>query len=120
MAIMFPAMMPPPMPVKIFEFAAGVFEMRPALFATAIFTGKFVQFMVCALVTILFGPKIVNTAQMMVRLHFDIVLGVISGLGLAIVLYLLRKYMGRRNSTSSDDTTSFNDSAENIDSTLIT
>ena len=28
---MIPAMMPPPMPVKLFEFAAGVFEMKPAV-----------------------------------------------------------------------------------------
>ena len=42
MAIMIPAMMPPPMPIKLFEFAAGVFEMKPLLFATAIFAGKFV------------------------------------------------------------------------------
>jgi membrane protein YqaA with SNARE-associated domain len=41
MAIMVPAMMPPPMPIKLFEFAAGVFEMKPLPFATAIFCGKF-------------------------------------------------------------------------------
>ena len=28
LALMIPAMMPPPMPVKLFEFAAGVFEMK--------------------------------------------------------------------------------------------
>ncbi len=31
LAIMVPAMMPPPMPVKLFEFAAGVFEMKSAV-----------------------------------------------------------------------------------------
>src|SRR6185312_16688384 len=40
LAIMLPAMMPPPMPVKLFEFAAGVFEMRPLWFFSAMFTGK--------------------------------------------------------------------------------
>ena len=48
MAIMIPAMMPPPMPIKLFEFGAGVFEMKPLLFATAVFSGKFIQFLVCA------------------------------------------------------------------------
>ena len=39
MAIMIPAMMPPPMPIKLFEFGAGVFEMKPLPFLLAIFTG---------------------------------------------------------------------------------
>src|SRR6201985_2475287 len=51
LAIMIPAMCPPPMPIKLFEFGAGVFEMKPLLFALAIFSGKMVQFLVCALVT---------------------------------------------------------------------
>ncbi len=32
LAIMIPAMMPPPTPVKLFEFAAGVFEMKALWF----------------------------------------------------------------------------------------
>ena len=36
LAIMIPAMMPPPMPVKLFELAAGVFEMKPLWFFCAI------------------------------------------------------------------------------------
>ena len=40
LAIMIPAMLTPPTPIKVFEFAAGVFEMRPTLFATAIFHGQ--------------------------------------------------------------------------------
>ena len=44
MAIMIPAMMPPPMPIKLFEFGAGVFEMKPLPFVLAIFAGKFIQF----------------------------------------------------------------------------
>ena len=67
MAIMIPAMCPPPMPIKLFEFAAGVFEMKPLLFATAIFAGKFVQFMVCALITILYGPEIAHAGRHMMR-----------------------------------------------------
>ena len=61
LAIMIPAMMPPPMPIKLFEFGAGVFEMRPLLFATAVFSGKFIQFLVCALITVFYGPEIAHT-----------------------------------------------------------
>ena len=56
LAIMVPAMMPPPMPVKLFEFAAGVFEMKPLWFFCAILVGKFLRFLVWAIITIIYGP----------------------------------------------------------------
>ena len=54
LAIMIPAMMPPPMPVKVFEFAAGVFEMKTLWFFMAILVGKFLRFLTWALITIFF------------------------------------------------------------------
>jgi membrane protein YqaA with SNARE-associated domain len=99
MAIMFPAMMPPPMPIKLFEFAAGVFEMRPALFATAIFTGKFIQFLVCAVITIRYGPEIAQTWRHAVHEHFNIVMALVSAVGLLFVLYILRKLFDLRRGT---------------------
>ncbi|HVI06900.1 MAG TPA: VTT domain-containing protein [Candidatus Binatia bacterium] len=59
-ALMFPAMLPPPMPFKIFVLAAAVFEMRFRDFLAAIFAGKFVRFLVLALLTLWFGPHIVQ------------------------------------------------------------
>ena len=61
LAIMVPAMMPPPMPVKLIEFAAGVFEMKPLWFFSAIFLGKFVRFLLEAMITIVYGPTILQT-----------------------------------------------------------
>ncbi|HWB32772.1 MAG TPA: VTT domain-containing protein [Acidobacteriaceae bacterium] len=104
LAIMFPAMMPPPMPIKLFEFAAGVFEMKPVLFATAIFVGKFIQFLVCAIITIYYGPKIADTWRHAVRDHFNIVMALVSAAGLIFVVYLIRKIMGvRRGSRRTDE-----------------
>jgi membrane protein YqaA with SNARE-associated domain len=99
LAIMFPAMMPPPMPIKLFEFAAGVFEMRPALFGTAIFTGKFIQFLVCAVITIRYGPQIAYTWRHAVHEHFNIVMALVSAVGLLFVLYILRKIFDRKRGT---------------------
>ena len=96
LAIMIPAMMPPPMPIKLFEFGAGVFEMKPVLFTTAIFCGKMIQFTVCAIVTVMYGPAIVHTAQRAVHDHFDWVLGVACAIGLVCVVYVLRKVFDRR------------------------
>ncbi|MGA1984079.1 MAG: VTT domain-containing protein [Acidobacteriaceae bacterium] len=96
MAIMIPAMMPPPMPIKLFEFAAGVFEMKPLPFATAIFCGKFVQFLVCALITVFYGPEIAHTARIAVHEHLGIALGFVGAGVLWIFAYVLRKLFGGR------------------------
>jgi membrane protein YqaA with SNARE-associated domain len=96
LAIMIPAMMPPPMPIKLFEFGAGVFEMKPLLFATAIFCGKIIQFLVCALVTIFYGPAIAHTARLALHEHRELMLGVGAAIGLGFTVYVLRKLFDRR------------------------
>ena len=59
-ALMFPGMLPPPMPFKIFVLGAAVFEMRFRDFLAAIFAGRFVRFLVLSLLTLWFGPQIVG------------------------------------------------------------
>ena len=100
LAIMIPAMLPPPTPIKLFEFAAGVFEMRPLPFAAAIFCGKFVQFMVCALITIFYGPAIMHSLIREMHLHLALVLSVV-GIAIVVLLgYVLRKLFDRRRGIS--------------------
>jgi membrane protein YqaA with SNARE-associated domain len=96
MAITIPAMMPPPMSIKVLSFAAGVFEMKPLTFATAIFCGKFVQFFICAVITVMYGPEIAHAGRRAVHEHLGIVLGLV-GLGvLWIGVYVTRKLFARR------------------------
>ena len=99
MAIMFPAMMPPPMPIKLFEFAAGVFEMRPLLFATAIFAGKLVQFLVCGIITVRYGPEIAHTWRHAIHEHFNVVLTLLAAGGVLVAMYVLRKLFDRKRGT---------------------
>lgn len=99
MAIMVPAMMPPPMPIKLFEFAAGVFEMKPLPFATAIFIGKFIQFLVCALITIFYGPAIAHTVRMAVHEHLGIVIMVVGAVVIWLLVYVFRKIFDGRRGT---------------------
>ena len=99
LAIMVPAMMPPPMPIKLFEFAAGVFEMRPLWYFSAIFTGKFIRFMVWAIITILYGPALLRQLTKTMHDHLNYVLagiGVIIGF---ILFYVIRKLFDRRRGT---------------------
>src|ERR1700761_7411997 len=69
LAMMIPSMLPPPTPLKVFQFAAGVFEMKPLPFVLAVFLGKFVQFLVCALIVIWFGPTIIDSLHQMLHQH---------------------------------------------------
>ena len=61
-AILIPSMGPPPTPLKVFQFAAGVFEMRTEAFLLATFCGKFVQYMAFSVATIWLGPALIHTA----------------------------------------------------------
>jgi membrane protein YqaA with SNARE-associated domain len=69
-ALMFPAMLPPPAPFKIVVLAAAAFEMNFAHFLLAIFAGRFVRFLIEALLTLWFGPQIVTLAGGFFAHHF--------------------------------------------------
>jgi membrane protein YqaA with SNARE-associated domain len=99
LAIMVPAMMPPPMPVKLFEFAAGVFEMKSLWFFCAILVGKFVRFLIWAIITITYGPKILGTIGRVLREHHGYMLGISGILIVVILVYVLRKVFDRRRGT---------------------
>ena len=57
---MFPAMLPPPTPFKLFALAAAVSEMQFSHFLLAIFAGRFVRFLVLSILTLVFGPQFVR------------------------------------------------------------
>jgi len=56
-----------------------VFEMRFRDFLAAVFAGRFVRFLVLALLTLWFGPQIVGVMGTVFRQHFSWVLGAIAG-----------------------------------------
>jgi membrane protein YqaA with SNARE-associated domain len=88
-ALMFPGMLPPPMPFKIFVLGAAVFEMRFRDFLAAVFAGRFVRFLTLALLTLWFGPEIVGLMAKAVEQHFGWLLGVIAG-GVLVWLVMRR------------------------------
>ena len=59
LALMVPAMLPPPTPFKLLVFSAGVFEMKPVAFLMAIISGRLVRFGLLSVLTVIFGPEIV-------------------------------------------------------------
>jgi membrane protein YqaA with SNARE-associated domain len=96
LAILIPSMGPPPTPLKVFQFAAGVFEMKPLPFVLATFLGKFIQFVAWSLLLIWFGPTIMHTAKHAIHQHLNILLG-LGGLGLLLLgIWVTRKIFDRR------------------------
>jgi membrane protein YqaA with SNARE-associated domain len=97
-ALMFPAMLPPPLPFKIFVLGAAVFEMRFRDFVAAMFAGRFVRFLTLSLLTLWFGPQIVELIGKMVRQHFGWLLGAIAG---GVLVWLVMRRSKRRKLDAS-------------------
>lgn len=95
-AILIPACLPPPTPLKLFEFAAGVFEMKPLPFALAIFCGKLVQFLVCSLLAIWFGPTLLHSLRRVAHEHLSVLIGLGLAALLALMFWVVRKVFDRR------------------------
>lgn len=98
--LMFPAMLPPPTPFKLFVFAAAVSEMRFSHFLLAIFSGRFVRFLILALLTLKFGPQIVQVTGTLFGKHFIWVLAV-AALGLG--LWLARRRIKEKSRVSTTE-----------------
>lgn len=91
-ALMFPGMLPPPTPFKIFVLGAAVFEMRFRDFLVAIFLGRFVRFLVLSVLVLWFGPQIVGLFGGVLKRHWiSVVAAIVFGLCLWLVLRLRRQ-----------------------------
>jgi membrane protein YqaA with SNARE-associated domain len=89
-SLMFPAMLPPPTPFKLFVLAAAVSEMSFARFLLAIFSGRMVRFLVLGLLTIKFGPDVVHLFGTLFKQHYYLLLEAILA-GLVVWLVIRRK-----------------------------
>jgi membrane protein YqaA with SNARE-associated domain len=91
-ALMFPAMLPPPMPFKIVVLAAAAFEMNFGHFLLAIFAGRFLRFLIEALLTLYFGPGIVTLTGSLFAHHF---LWILAGFGALLSGWFIWRRMKR-------------------------
>lgn len=93
LALMVPAMLPPPTPFKLFVFSAGVFEMKFPVFLLAIISGRLVRFGLLSVLTIIFGPQIVAETRTLIKTHPWVLVLIVIGLALAayLVYRLLRQ-----------------------------
>jgi membrane protein YqaA with SNARE-associated domain len=91
-SLMFPAMLPPPTPFKLIALAAAVSEMKFTQFLLAIFAGRFVRFLLLAILTLVFGPQFVRIFGGIFKQHWPWVLAAVAvGLAIWLVVVLLKK-----------------------------
>jgi membrane protein YqaA with SNARE-associated domain len=98
LGLMLPAMLPPPTPFKLFVLTAAVSEMQWTRFLLAIFAGRFVRFMVLALLTLKFGPDFVRITGPIFREHLAWVLTVVG----VVLLLWLALWWRKRNSFTAE------------------
>lgn len=91
-AVMVPAVLPPPFPFKPFVLSAGVFKFKVARFVVAIFIGRAIRFLIEGWLAIRFGEE----AGGLIRRKGLTVLAVV---GIIVVAVLaLKLYRARRGS----------------------
>ena len=95
-AVMFPAMLPPPTPFKLFVLAASAFEMRFTHFVAAVFAGRCVRFLVLAVLTIEFGPGVIHLVGSLAQQHLGLLVGGVTVVIVLIVLFWRRKRWMRK------------------------
>ena len=91
LALMLPAMMPPPFPFKAFALSAAVFEMHFSHFVLAIFAGRMVRFLALSLLVIKLGPRAVTLASDLVRAHLHWLMLILALVAIVAGLWWLRK-----------------------------
>lgn len=99
-ALMFPGMLPPPMPFKIFVLAAAVFEMKFRDFLAAIFFGRFVRFFVLSMLVLYFGPQIVGLLGTLFKRHW---LWLAAAVVSAVLLWLLLRWNKARRKGRTEE-----------------
>ena len=98
-AVMFPSMLPPPTPFKLFVLSAGVAEMNFGHFLAAIFFGRLIRFSVVSLIVIRYGPQILGFAGGIVHNHLRFLIAAIA-VTVLITWWALRLRKKRANRQS--------------------
>lgn len=97
LTLMLPAIVPPPFPFKLFVLTAAVTEMNLGHFLMAIFGGRFVRFIILSLLTLKFGPQVVDLTAALVRGHISWLIGVVIA---AITVWLIVRWMRKAAASS--------------------
>jgi uncharacterized membrane protein YdjX (TVP38/TMEM64 family) len=84
-------MLPPPTPFKLLVFSAGVFEMKPIAFLSAIISGRLVRFGVLSVLVVIFGKEIVDETKALIKAHPSLL--ILIAVGLVLVGYFVYRLL---------------------------
>jgi membrane protein YqaA with SNARE-associated domain len=89
MALMIPALLPPPAPFKLFVLAAGVAKVRPLQFVVALTVARGARYLALAILAVYYGDAAIE----LMRTHGRTVALVVVGILLAAILvfWLVRR-----------------------------
>jgi membrane protein YqaA with SNARE-associated domain len=104
-AVMFPSMLPPPTPFKLFVLSAGVAEMNFTHFLAAIFFGRLIRFSLVSIIVIRYGPEILGFVGGMVHHHLRYLIAAVAAAALigCWITWLRAKRQLRRVSDEDAD-----------------
>ena len=88
LALVIPAMMPPPTPFKAFVLFAGAAKVNIRDFLVAIFAGRMLRFLILSALTVVFGPKVYELVKQHGWLVLIVVLSLIAA---GALIWWLRK-----------------------------
>jgi membrane protein YqaA with SNARE-associated domain len=92
LALMFPAMLPPPTPYKLIVLSAAAFEMDWHKFLFAIFLGRVARFTILSILVMVFGEQVITLAGTLIRQHLAQTLGALGVLILlGVVIWKMRQ-----------------------------
>ncbi len=96
-AVAVPAAMPPPFPFKLFAFGAGVFDMRVLPYMGAVLAGRFVHYMMTAVLVFYFGPQIMDAVVHGARRHAVAIILAAAVLTIAYLFYVFHRRRRRKH-----------------------
>lgn len=102
LALMLPAILPPPSPFKLFVLSAAVFEMNVRRFLLAIFVGRVLRFSILSALVLYFGPHVTIVVKDLFHHHRWATLGVV--VILVVVFVSVGKKRRARRSASPTQT----------------
>ncbi len=95
LALMLPAMLPPPAPYKLVVLSAAAFEMDWHKFLLAIFLGRVARFSILALLVLVFGPEIANITATLFKQHLaGTILAITFLVAFGILVWKMRQRRG--------------------------
>jgi membrane protein DedA with SNARE-associated domain len=81
----------------LFILAAAAFEMNFGHFLLAIFSGRFVRFLILSVLTMKYGKDVVNVVGGIFRTHLHLTLGVVGAA--AMIALLVRQTRRKKKNT---------------------